>query len=97
MDTPRRHPRHGVACRGYQGDEEQQAPAMKLRDELTHLRKAVDDLQVAVKDLLDQRDRVQDRLAERPDNLYARLANMENDLAIIKECLVTRMRSSEQP
>ena len=46
---------------------------------------------------LDQRDRAQDRLTVGLDNLHARLAGMENDLAIIKEYLVTKMRSSEQP
>ena len=70
---------------------------MKLRDELTHLRKTVDDLQVVVKTRMDNPDPAQGRLNGRLDNLYARLAGMENDLAIIKECLVTRMRSSEQP
>jgi len=70
---------------------------MKLRDELTHLRKAVDDLQVVVKTRMDSPDPAQGRLNVRLDNLHARLAEMENDLAIIKECLVTRMRSGELP
>ena len=70
---------------------------MKLRDELTQLRKAVDDLQVVVKTRMDSPDPAQGRLNGRLDNLHARLAEMENDLAIIKECLVSRMRSAEQP
>ena len=70
---------------------------MKLRDELTQLRKAVDDLQVVVKTRMDSPDPAQGRLNVRLDNLHARLAEMESDLAIIKECLVTRMRSGELP
>ena len=70
---------------------------MKLRDELTQLRRAVDDLQVVVKTRMDSPDPVQGRLTVRLDNLHARLSGMEHDLAIIKEYLVTRMRSSEQP
>lgn len=70
---------------------------MNLHDELKQLRKAIDDFQVVVKTHIEQRDRVQDRLTLRLDNLHARLAGIENDLAIIKECLVTKMWSSEQP
>ena len=52
---------------------------------------------MVVKARMDSPDPAQGRLNGRLSNLRARLAEMENDLAIIKECLVTRMRSAEQP
>ena len=52
---------------------------------------------MVAKTRMDNPDPAQGRLNLRPDNLHARLVGMENDLAIIKECLVTRMRSAEQP
>lgn len=56
LHIPPRCLHHRVACRGDQSGKEQQAPTMKLRDELTQLRKAVDDLQVIVKTRMDNLD-----------------------------------------
>lgn len=70
---------------------------MRLNDEIRQLRTALDDYQVVVKTHIEMRDRVQDRLNASLDNMHARLAGMENDLAIIKECLVSSMRSSQSP
>ena len=66
---------------------------MKLRDELDRLRRAIDDCQVAVRVRTTDLNRAQQQAREALDGLNARLARIEDDVASIKEYLVTKMRA----
>ena len=62
--------------------------------EFDAIRKAVDDCQVVLKMLITDLERGQREIADRMNEFKAQLAGMENDLVLIKECLVAmRVRS----
>ena len=67
----------------------------KLRDLLADLKQTVAAGEVALKIRLGDLDQGQRNMSVRLEDLNAQVTRMEHDLAIIKEYLVTRMRSSD--
>lgn len=69
---------------------------MKVRAEFRELRRFLAKFRVSTKVRLGALGRNQRHICERLDAVDTRLAGMENDLAIIKECLVKQVRAEER-
>ena len=69
---------------------------MKVRAEFRELRRFLAKFRVSTKVRLGALGRNQRHICERLDAVDTRLAGMENDLAIIKECLVKQGRAEER-
>ena len=69
---------------------------MKVRAEFRELRRALAKFRVSTKVRLGALGRNQRHICKRLDAVDTRLAGMENDLAVIKECLVKQVRAVER-
>ena len=69
---------------------------MKVRAEFRELRRMLAKFRVSTKVRLGALGRNQRHICERLDAMDTRLTGMENDLVIIKQCLVKQMRAEER-
>ena len=69
---------------------------MKIRSEFRDLRRLLARSRVSTKVRLAALGRIQQHICKRLDAMDARFAGMENDLALIRECLVMKGPEAER-